>query len=74
LKVIEGDSMENESRNDTVGKEVLSEGLKSRLSEIERNVAILKALDILSVALATHDHVWNEEERRLYESADSLLS
>jgi hypothetical protein len=29
----------------------------------------LKALDMLALALTTHNHTWTDEERRLYEEA-----
>ena len=38
------------------------------------NKKLLEALDALGVALAGQDHVWTNEERRLYEEAASLLS
>lgn len=35
---------------------------------IKRNI-ILKALDVLGLALVDHNHQWTPEERQLYEKA-----
>ena len=34
---------------------------------------IIRALDILALALADHHHQWTDEERRLYEEAIAML-
>lgn len=35
---------------------------------------IAKCLDLLAVALASHNHVWSDEERRAYEASVALLA
>lgn len=41
---------------------------------MNKNATLLKALDVLGLALVEHGHTWKKEERRLYERAVSLLA